>query len=281
MLITDNPSSVPYVPLNVRLMHASLGELRARFSDALGMKIVLNHGFKLCDYRPAFGVIFSSELKGFTFWGHTDLDMFYGNLTKFLPDERLDQYVRLFHRGHLSLFRNDEHGNNLFRLPHPTVDWKRAFSTDKACYFDETGGIEALMSFNNVPEYEDNLAFADIVPRSPTLRLTRSQLNRRHQIFIYENGKVLQLYEDHGTIARREFMYLHLQKRNMPSVPASLWRHCSSWICTPAAFLPEISENWRLTDLRKYNRPSYSHAVRYGCARLARRFTPAQRLRTS
>jgi len=271
LLVTDRPEDVPFAPSNLRVQRATLSELRERFCQGVGFSVSLNHAFKICDFRPSFGVSFADLLTGYDFWGHTDVDMFYGNLAHFICEPDLDQFVRLYHRGHLSLFRNNDEGNYLFTLSHPTVDYRQVFRTDECCHFDEYLGIEKLMRFHSVPEFENNYAFADIVPKRPSLTLTRSELNHKKQIFVYDKGSVHQIFAEGGEIRSREFMYLHIQKRKIPDVDPKIWRTLSSWVCTPQGFLPLARDTWTEADLIRFNKPNYAHALSYAWKRALRR----------
>jgi hypothetical protein len=281
LLIVDRPQEIPFVPSNVRLMVATLKDLHDRFSTAVGFSVELNHAYKLCDFKPVYGLALADMVQGFDFWGHSDLDLFYGDMLKFLPSDALEQCLRLYHRGHLSIFRNNHEGNSLYKLPHPTIDIRRIFRTDSYCHFDESPGIEQIVSFNRIPEYENNFAFADIVPKYPDFKLTRWQLNHRYQAFVMENGKAQQLYWSKGEIHRREFMYIHLQKRFMPPADAECFRHIYNWVCTPHGFIPCLPDEWSQSTIKQLNRPNYRHAVDYALKRAARRLHRTSSTRTS
>lgn len=74
MLVTDQKVSNTF-PANVRLLQLSMEELRRRFSRILGFSAALSDEYKLCDYKPLYGLAFQKELTGFDFWGHCDLDV--------------------------------------------------------------------------------------------------------------------------------------------------------------------------------------------------------------
>jgi hypothetical protein len=228
------------VPKNVIVTTTTLAELRDRFSSAVGFSVELNHAYKLCDFKPTYGHALADILLPYDFWGHSDLDLFYGDLLKFLPEEALQRCLRIYHRGHLSIFRNVTEANALYRLPHPSVEFREVFRTDRYCHFDEYLGIEKLLSLHKVPEYEDNQAFADIIPRLPRFRLTRRHLNHQYQAFIMENGRAQQVYWEGGQLHKKEFMYVHLQKRTLPPTDVDVFRSISSWACTPQGFIADI-----------------------------------------
>ena len=281
LLLTDRPNDLPFRPANLRVEQTTLKQLKDRFSAAVGFEVALNYAFKICDFRPVFGLAFADLLKNNDFWGHTDLDLYFGNLAAFITDEMLDKYVRLYHRGHMSLYRNDGDGNSLYRLPHPTVDYRQVFLNEDYCYFDEYLGIEKLMSHNKVPEFENNYAFADIVPRSPDFRLTRKELNHPRQAFLFEDGRMQQVFLQDGEIRRRDFMYVHLQKRVFPDLNPSQWRNLSRWVVTPQGFVPGGPEIWSEAELLQFNKPNYGHTIRHVWRRAKRRLNAAASRKTS
>ena len=72
------------LPNNVHIINISLNEIRALASQKLGRDISLKTPYKLCDYKPMYGLIFEEYLQGYDYWGHCDMDMIFGNISKFL-----------------------------------------------------------------------------------------------------------------------------------------------------------------------------------------------------
>lgn len=119
-----------------------------RVKRVLGVEYPRGDGRKVCDYRCTFGELYRHELGDFSYWGHTDLDMVYGRVGHFLPDELLvgydifsnhDTYVS----GPWSLYRNVQLVNELFlQVPYwqdyltdaRTTGW---VETDFSRYVDE------------------------------------------------------------------------------------------------------------------------------------------------
>jgi hypothetical protein len=97
-----------------------LDAFKKRVNDKLQVTCPIVPGTgKLWDYRMAFGVLYEDELKGYDFWGQTDLDCIYGNVGKFVTDDMLigldihsnDSQLMC---GCWSLHRNIEKVNKLF-----------------------------------------------------------------------------------------------------------------------------------------------------------------------
>ena len=84
------------------------------------MSVSLELPYKVCDYKPAFGLIFEDYLRGVDFWGHCDVDVVWGSIRKFLAtDEILSRYDVVSPRrrriaGACTLYRNTDEVNRLF-----------------------------------------------------------------------------------------------------------------------------------------------------------------------
>lgn len=74
----------------------------------------------MTDFYTAGGVLFDDYLKDSDYWGIANIDMVFGNLSKFLPDSELEKYdvwtddPKSFN-GIFSLFRNGYTANGLFK----------------------------------------------------------------------------------------------------------------------------------------------------------------------
>lgn len=96
-----------------------------RVKDTIGVTFP-GGGYKVCDYRCAFGLIYADVLKGYDMWGTTDMDMVYGRVGHFMNDTRLsglDQWSNhpTYVSGPWSMYRNSPEVNELFmREP----DWR-------------------------------------------------------------------------------------------------------------------------------------------------------------
>jgi hypothetical protein len=95
-------------------------EFAKRVERTLGVIYPKGDGYKVCDYRCAFGEMYADELASYDYWGHTDLDCVYGRVGYFLSDAVLDP-VDIFSNhatyvsGPWSLYRNNALVNGLYR----------------------------------------------------------------------------------------------------------------------------------------------------------------------
>ena len=138
LLVTDQ-AEPPDVPPNVRVRPTTLAAVNARARDVLGREVRATTPYKLCDLRPAFGLVFADELAPYAFWGHTDLDVVYGDLRAFLTADVLEEHDVVAGRaeylaGHFTLYRNQPSTNRLFTH---SADYARVFSTPAYQNFDE------------------------------------------------------------------------------------------------------------------------------------------------
>ena len=139
LLITDFEKL--NVPKNVFVQKNSFETFVQRISTALGQQCEIRYPYKLCDYRPAWGVIFSQELKNYDFWGSIDPDVILGNFSKIISDDLLDRIdvyscgERRIH-GAFFLVRNNTLCNTLYQK---SKDWHKVMQEQEFLGFDEIG----------------------------------------------------------------------------------------------------------------------------------------------
>lgn len=126
-------------PPNVTFVQSSIKEFEKFASEKLKVEVNLDFPYKLCDLKPASGIILDDYLSGIDYWAHTDLDSFYGNIRKFLTEELLeknDLIHSLSHPcGHFTIFRNNDFCNKIFMH---TGKWREVFADGATHYrFDE------------------------------------------------------------------------------------------------------------------------------------------------
>lgn len=128
-----------YLPDNVKIIPFNLMDFNSLASTKLGFNITVRKAYKLCDFKPAYGFIFSDYLSGYDFWGICDIDIILGRIREFMTEELLNEYDIINTRhdyltGSFLLFRNIPSINNLFIK---SKDYKKVFTTDKHYCFDE------------------------------------------------------------------------------------------------------------------------------------------------
>ncbi|QDV65126.1 DUF6625 family protein [Crateriforma conspicua] len=105
IVFTDDKTEYKFPP-NVHRELITFDQLKLRFQKIFPFKISLDHPYKLCDFKPVFGLAFEDYLVNSDFWGHTDVDLLYGNIRQYFTDSVLDSHDKCLGFGHLALFRN-------------------------------------------------------------------------------------------------------------------------------------------------------------------------------
>jgi hypothetical protein len=202
---------VPFdLPSNIRFIKISFEEIRSRFQGGFDFPIALESPYKLTDFQPAYGELLADYFEGYDWWGHCDFDMLFGDLNQVIDVVRQAQYVKIFRRGHLTLYKNSADINSVYKMGIAPLNYRDIFSSDKFFNFDETNGIDKIFTAMELPVFREEL-IADINPKSPFLYMT-AHSNLWGQYFLWSHGKLLCKSQKN---ADREFLYIHFQKRLM------------------------------------------------------------------
>lgn len=222
------------LPANVKICKIKFGDVKERAEDVLGFHVALKRPYKLCDFKPLYGLIFASELDGYDYWGHCDSDVIWGDLRKFLEPGLLGGYDRLLSNGHLCLYRNAPRINRLALQP---PAWEHATYRDiyrlpGSMAFDESDLIEDCLAMVGGRQW-DNDCFADVDFRVKQFaRVYKGKRMETLAYFRWQNGSIFGYQLSAERLTRREFAYLHLQKRHMATMGLPLG--CCA--ITPTAF---------------------------------------------
>ena len=256
LFVTDNKLETSFS--NIHVLHWNFEQLRQRISKVLEVNDPIPAPYKLCDYRPAYGEIFADYLKGYNFWGHCDLDLIYGDVSKYIKEAPLEEYDRIFTFGHLTLYKNTEEVNSYYKLPgEKDTDFYYCIRYPEPMYFDEVG-MNRLLDQHHIPQYE-HPTFADIWPQKASFknRTFRNDQNYKNQYFIWQDGKIFKIWQKNGETKKREYSYLHLQKRTFPPHDPGLLEE-PSYVITPQGFF-----SLKEPIPKKYTKPDYKHAFLY------------------
>lgn len=205
------------LPSNVKFIPMDLSEMRDRASAVLGFKAALSRPYKCCDYRPLYGLMFKDYLASYDYWGHCDIDLIFGDLQFFFEKYHLYDFDKFGALGHLSLFRNCDKVNKAYELSN-APEYREVYTTEQNCIFDELRGISKTMIEHGFRVFGKRI-FVDIATTYERYRiidvypLDEKPINYPVQTFILENGKVYHIFEENNRIQKREYIYVHFQKR--------------------------------------------------------------------
>ena len=95
LIFTDNNENYNF-PENVKIIKITFEEIKKQIQKNFDFKISLEKPYKFCDFKPTFGYIFQEYLKEYTHWGHCDIDVIFGDLSKFITKDILKKYEKIF-----------------------------------------------------------------------------------------------------------------------------------------------------------------------------------------
>ncbi|HPT68375.1 MAG TPA: hypothetical protein PLI94_10120 [Bacillota bacterium] len=245
-----NDQNITDLPVNVRQVKMSFNDFRVLVQSKFDFPVSLERPYKICDFRPAFGLICSEYIQGYDFWGHCDFDMIFGDIRKYITDDLLNSYDKILPLGHLSIYRNNEENNSRFKLSGSLVgDYKKVFTTDKSFAFDETRGIYQIYKTNFLPVYDKRI-FADISSIYRRFRLALDDVNYEYQIFSFDKGRIFREYILNRKYNKEEFIYLHIKKPKHLEIKTDNYQR---YFITNTGFY-EKNGDATLDDIEKYNK---------------------------
>ena len=141
VIYSDQPEPARPIAANVKWRALTLQGLVLRVEDAIGIPLPGPFSpIKACDFRPAFGEVFADDIGDIPFWGHADIDIFWGRIGVALTPAILTHDVISAHRSRLcgpfTLYRNTAGINSLYRLAPQTT---AAFADPAHLAYDEIG----------------------------------------------------------------------------------------------------------------------------------------------
>lgn len=239
---------------NIRCIFISFDKFKDFVQSKYDFAICLNSPYDLCDFKVAYGELFEEELCDYDFWGFCDCDLIFGDIRRFITDDILNKYDKIFMRGHCTLFRNNKQINRLYRSKINGRDrYKEVFSKQGAFHFDEglpdqVEGINMIFDRAGIGIY-DSHAFMDVeVSRWDFIQAdfqcdANEKKIAQYSYFNWNNGILERMYLDNNVIKSIEYMYIHLQKRKMKvSKDISL----EKFSIIPNSFVPYLDNNIKL-----------------------------------
>ena len=172
-LITDEKVSQP-LPPNVTHVPLSLAQIEERVRKTLSPHFRFSCGYKLCDVKTYYGIVFEDLFRDSDFWGYCDIDLVFGDLSPVVNETRLNQFDFFCADagpvvGTFCLFRNNERMNSLGK--------------------SVPNFIERL----NSAEYEslDENEFTKVLANHPDVRYAKSETLAESQLSISAEGRMV------------------------------------------------------------------------------------------
>ena len=256
-LYTDDSIDTIELPDNLHVIKLTLPQMKNLADKALNMSVCLDRPYKCCDFKPVYGLIFKDDICSYDYWGHCDLDMIFGDLSRFFNQYEINKYDRFLTLGHLSLFRNNDEVNNRYKANGSFRDFNTVFTNSNSYAFDEFNGITSIYLANRYSMFTKRI-FADISPNhkrftlSTLYSLDRTPRNYRIQTFIWDNGKVFHIYYIGRTLYSEEYAYIHFQKRGELAIQFC-GGDCDSFYVTNNGFI-KITDQIEKAEVKRINK---------------------------
>lgn len=226
IIFTDDKTELK-VPNNIIINKMNYEDLKKLINKKMGFSCVFSEPHKLCDYKPAYGYIFEEYIKDYKFWGHCDIDIILGNMDKFISDEMLNTYDKIFCLGHMILYKNDYENNRTFMKPlNGEILYKKVFTSPQTLIFDETFGgkenINSIFEENSKKIFYEDLSFNIKIFPTHFIRTRFNYKNYNYDnekyldaLYVWNDGKLIRYFVKDNKLQTEEFLYMHFQQRNM------------------------------------------------------------------
>ena len=219
-IFTDQPVE-QFSSLNARNIHfnrMTFSDLKKKIQSKFNFEILLNNPYKLCDYKPAYGLIFEEELIGYDYWGFCDTDILLGDIYQFLEDYEFftKEYDRYGLLGHLQIYKNIKEVNTIFKTGlgmSYRLDYQNVYTSNQNFIFDEQEGVQKLFDHSGMKQLQVT-CFHDLDISRFSFRCNGEKKVQRY--YYWTDLKGLESIElKKGNIETTQPLYVHFQKRNI------------------------------------------------------------------
>jgi hypothetical protein len=218
-------------PTNMKIFKMELSDINSLIKTKLDLEVELKDAYKLCDYKPTYGLLFEDYIQHSHYWAFGDIDLIYGNLENYPPITNNVFDIISFRKdwisGSLTYFRNNDFNKYLFKK---SKDWETILKDTNQHYaFDEISsctngedGYALLIQGKTFEELNTEVeSFTEVVKKETSISthfetlakesISKSMLlsYKDRSIFIYTSGNP-------DFQKGREFPYYHFitEKKN-------------------------------------------------------------------
>lgn len=171
---------------NIYFHKQTLEEFCSLASKKLNLTIQFTRPYKLCDFKPAYGLIFEDYISEYEFWGYCDVDLIFGKLpwkqySAILAKSEILMGYKNFASGPFALFQNTIKVNNLFSK---LVGYEKIFENKNWLGFDEHIVRDVNKGLSLIKGYLAILFILKQVFRNPTILFRCTELKYHYQWFV-------------------------------------------------------------------------------------------------
>ena len=198
---------------NVSVIYKNFEEIKELIKKKIHTTI--SYSYKLCDYKPTYGILFEDLLSKYEMWGYYDLDVIFKDLSKFITNDIIKKYDKIYDLGHLSVMKNTSEIREAFTKT-INISYKTLLNDDAIFVFDETydkqhKGINGILERLNYKVYDKRTDFADVSIKYSNFIINNFKKEKKYY-FEYDDGN-LYLLNMKNKKYKYEVAYIHLQKR--------------------------------------------------------------------
>jgi hypothetical protein len=202
---------------NTHFINTNFNEYCNKISSKLNINFHPKQAYKLCDIRPFLGIIHDDLVSKYDFFGWSDIDLIYGDLSIMLSPYNLSHYNAFSTHadrlsGHFCLLKTNKYKSIGYKIK----NWKEQLEKEQNVTLDELWlarviypdqryrrGIKKLL---NIPQLNTILDMPRILQwltkKYQTEQFTTSIPSNSTE-YLYKNGKII----DYNT--KKELIYLH------------------------------------------------------------------------
>lgn len=217
LLLVDQQPRID-VPSNVYIHVTSRSSILDRIRISTGLEIRDITGHKLCDFRPFYALMFEKELRGYNWWGHCDVDLMFGDLSRWMKNYLNSQYdILTAHNsgtiGHFTIYKNDPAVSKemIKMIDNPMLKQKFLMSDNQ--HLDEEGAYQHItkatkLKLFTAPAFQESLqmSFAPygitFCPNGSTAELHPLE----YGVAYWKNGHT---WYETANRRRKEVLYIH------------------------------------------------------------------------
>lgn len=246
---------------NIHFCKVTLDDLERRVRKKVYKNANLKRPYKLCDYKPFYGLMFDEELKGYDWWGYGDTNVIYGDIRHFFEKIDKQNIDKINWFGHLCLMRNTKECKELcLQEVDGLTSYKQVLESETNLGYDERDFNEKVIVAGkhiytgkwaaDIDCFYKRMRCVDIntiVYLCKVRRPDYAPLNYRKQLFVSLDGHIFQYYIAHHKIERQEFAYIHFRNE----APIEVSEKNRSFIISREGFF-ELKRNEDLSDIKLF-----------------------------
>lgn len=241
VLFTDCNLHLNKIPENIKIINTSFDNVFYLMTGVCAKETDVKP-YKLCDLKPLRWVLLDQYHIDYDYWGYCDIDMIFGDLKQFINDDTLRGVDRMFSLGHLSIIKNNKFLKIIFLSDEPIIKWENVKNSVKNLGFDEHSGVEKIWHKKFLTYKVCSKYVADVLPLFKGLILSNVLQNIPGQYFKVEKGKVYRCFSMFGYIFKKEYAYIHLQKRKIAQCTEDF--SCCDFYINSNEFSCELKKNY-------------------------------------